>query len=167
MPGAETLRNSAGQWQVSRRKFFSDETLQIATSLQVCGSIPILVTLIELLFFLVMIALGFGLAKASYAVGGMWLAVPSFIIGVALIPFALFLHVRYRKWAYVGDKFLPPCRCGSDKLKYEKVGTEYHLLCQNCRTRYERQRDEVFVYDNGGRKPYKRLVKWKGWTDEF
>src|SRR5882724_1201611 len=41
------------------------------------------------------------------------------------------------------------CSCGSSAFRYEKVGEKYHLLCQGCRTRYEKRREEVSVFENG------------------
>lgn len=58
---------------------------------------------------------------------------------------------------------MPECSCGNSAFKYEKVGEEYHLLCTGCRTRYEKRRDEVSVFENGVKKPYMRLVKHQGW----
>ena len=49
-------------------------------------------------------------------------------------------------------------------FKVEKVGAEYHLVCQQCKTRYEQRRGEVWIFDGGEKKPYKRLVKHKGWV---
>jgi len=120
-------------------------------------------TLIELFVFIVMISLGYNSAKLFYHIGGLWLAIPGFIAGVALIPFSLFLYDRYRKWAYRGDAWMPDCSCGSSKFKFEKVGTEYHLLCQGCRMRYQKRRNDVSIFENGVTRPYKRLVKYKGW----
>ncbi len=100
-------------------------------------------TLIEMLLFIAMIALGVCLAKALYPIGEFWLAVPGFIVGMLLIPSLFFVHHRYRRWAYLGDKLMPDCSCGGEEYKYEKTEEEYHLLCQRCRTRYEKRKDEV------------------------
>jgi hypothetical protein len=120
-------------------------------------------TLIELLVFILMITLGTSAAKALYPMGGFWLAVPGFIAGVFLIPSIGFIHNRYRRWAYLGDKWMPECSCGSSNYKYERVGDEYHLLCQQCKKRYEKRREQVLVYEDGQTRPYKRLVKHQGW----
>ncbi len=102
-------------------------------------------TLIELIIFIAMIATGTFLARAIYPIGGLWLAVPGFIAGVALIPSMFFAHDRYRRWIYRGDKWMPECSCGNSVFKYEKIGDEYHLLCRRCKTRYEKHRGEVWV----------------------
>jgi hypothetical protein len=122
-------------------------------------------TLIELLTLLLMLGIGVGAAHALFPVGGLPLAIPGFIAGVALIPLTAFAYDRYRKWAYLGDKWMPDCSCGSADFKYERVGAEHHLLCQRCRTRYEVRRGSAFVFDGSVKKPYKRLVKHQGWID--
>jgi hypothetical protein len=121
-------------------------------------------TLIELLVPILMIALGACAAKALYPMGGLWLAIPGFLAGILLIPLIGFIHNRYRRWAYLGDKWMPECSCGSSEYKYERVGEEYHLLCQQCRKRYEKRREQVSVYEEGQKRPYKRLVKHQGWV---
>ncbi len=120
--------------------------------------------LIELLLFLAMIAIGGALAWVLYPVGGLWLAVPGFLVGLLLIPSIFFTYHCYRTWAYRRDHPMPDCSCGSREYKYEKVSEEYHLLCQRCKTRYERRHDEVSVFENGLMKPYKKLVKHQGWV---
>ena len=120
-------------------------------------------TLFDLIFFVTMILIGVGLAKVLYPIGGFWLGIPGFVAGVLLIPSMFFAYNRYRRWAYLGDKWMPDCSCGSAKYKVEKVGEEYHHVCQGCRTSYEKCRDQVSVFENGVKKPYKRLVKHQGW----
>jgi hypothetical protein len=121
------------------------------------------VSAIELLFFVAMTAIGTVSARALYQVGGTWLAIPGFLAGFALIPSMFLARGRYRRWAYRGDKWMPECSCGSSAFKYQKIGLDYHLLCQGCATRYEKRRGEVWVFENGAKKPYKRLVKHQGW----
>jgi hypothetical protein len=111
-----------------------------------------------------MIALGALVGWAVYPLGWLWLAVPGFVLGVLVIPSILFAHQRYRKWAYVGDHYMPDCSCGSGEYFYEKVGEEFHLLCQGCKTRYEKRLDEVSVFENGEKRPYKKLEKHRGWV---
>ena len=122
--------------------------------------------LVELLFVCAMFLIGGFLAAILYPRGGIWLAVPGFVFGVMLIPLAFRAYIHYRQWAYVGDKDMPNCLCGSDRYRYEQVGTEYHLLCQGCKTRYEKRRDRVFVFSGDSKHFYRRLVKYKGWINE-
>lgn len=121
-------------------------------------------TLIELLYFVAMIAIGIFFGKAMYPIGGFWLATPGFIAGVLLIPFLTFAYDRYRRWAYLGDKPMPDCSCGSTEYVYENIEGKYPLVCQQCRAIYEKRRDQVFVFENGAKIPYKRLVKHQGWV---
>jgi hypothetical protein len=95
---------------------------------------------------------------------GMLLAILGFILGVSIIPAIFVGYFRYRRWAYCGDKSMPECSCGSSVFKHLKVGAEYHLLCQQCKTRYEQRRDEVWIFEDGVKKPYKRLVNHQGWV---
>src|ERR1051326_1348618 len=111
-----------------------------------------------------MIAIGTCLAMALYPVGGIWLAVLGFIAGVLLIPSLFFAHNRYRRWAYLGDKWMPGCSCGNAEYKYEKIGKEYRYVCQQCGANYEKRGDAVSVFENGVKKPYKRLMKHQGWV---
>lgn len=120
--------------------------------------------LIELLFFLAMLALGACLAKALYPVGGAWLAVPGFIAGVLLIPSLFFAYNRYRRWAYLGDKWMPDCSCGGSEYELEKFGEEYRWVCQQCRANYEKRGEEVSVFEGDVKRPYKRLMKHQGWV---
>jgi hypothetical protein len=122
------------------------------------------VTLIELIVFVAMIALGFLLGRAMYHLGGLWLGTAGFVVGVALVPSAFFVYLKCRHWAYRGDAVMPDCSCGGSAFRVQKVGDEYHLLCQQCKTRYEKNDSEVWVVENGVRRPYKRLVKWQGWV---
>ena len=117
---------------------------------------------IELLVFLVMIVLGVLLARTLYP-HGVLPAILGFVAGVAFIPITITAYFKYRRWPYVGDKNMPDCLCGNSTFRYEKVGAEYHLLCRQCKTRYEKRRGDVWVFDGGKKKPYKRLVKHKGW----
>ena len=119
-------------------------------------------TLIELLVFVAEVALGVLLAKTLYSNAGLWGAVCGFLAGVAVIPSIIFVYLKYRRFAYPGHERMPVCTCGGS-LRYEKVGKERHLLCQQCKTRYERRRAEVWVFEDGVRRPYKRMVKWQGW----
>jgi hypothetical protein len=119
-------------------------------------------SLIELLVFFAMIALGTLLARALYP-HGVLPAILGFVGGVALIPGTIKAYFEYRRWLYVGDQSMPDCLCGSSVFKYEKIGTEYRLLCQGCKTRYEQRRGEVWVFDGSEKRPYKRLVRHKGW----
>jgi len=121
-------------------------------------------TLIELIFFIVMIALGVWSATVLYPIGGLWLAIPGFAFGFLFIPGIWYGHAKYREWAYLGDKDMPDCLCGDAEFRYVKVGEESQLLCQQCRTRYERRRDQTWVYEGNEKKPYKRLVKHEGWV---
>ncbi len=73
-------------------------------------------------------------------------------------------YVRYRRWIYLGDKEMPDCSCGSSDFRYHNVGADYYLLCQKCNTRYEKRRDSVWVFEGGERKPYKQLVRHRGWV---
>jgi hypothetical protein len=118
---------------------------------------------IELLAFVAMIALGVLLGRAMYP-QGILPAILGFVVGVAIIPSIVKSYFTYRRWLYVGDKSMPDCLCGTSVFKYEKVGAEYHLLCQHCKTRYEKRLGDVWVFDGGEKKPYKRLVKHKGWV---
>src|SRR5262249_41421203 len=102
-------------------------------------------SLIELLVFLAMIALGVLLARTLYP-HGIRLAIFGFLGGVAFIPCIITAYFRYRRWLYVGDEDMPDCFCGNSTFRYEKVGAEYHLLCQQCRTRYEQRRGDVWVF---------------------
>ena len=120
-------------------------------------------TLFELIFFLINIALGTIAFKWLNNNYGLWLAVPGFFVGLLLIPGMYFAHRYYRKWAYLGDDFMPKCSCGSDNFRAEMVGNDFRSTCQTCRKQYTRQRDEVFIFENDQRKLYKRLVKHKGW----
>src|SRR2546430_1982562 len=99
--------------------------------------------IIEVVFFILMLGIGWLLAKAIYPIGGFWFAVGGFVVGFVTIPMILFAYGRYRRWAYRGDKFTPDCSCGSSEFKYKKVGREYHLLCQQCKTRCERRPDAI------------------------
>ncbi len=117
----------------------------------------------ELITFLLMIGLGIALANVLYSVSGFWLALLGFVAGALLIPAIIFAHGRYRKWAYMGDKWMPECRCGSATYKYEKLEGKFRLVCQHCRTSYEKRKGEVFVLENDLVIPYKRLVKHRGW----
>ena len=120
-------------------------------------------TLIELLFFVVMISIGVTLAKWLYPVGGFWLAVPGFILGVLLIPALLLAHEKYRKWAYLGDKWMPPCTCGNEDYKVEKRNDDFYTVCQRCGAMYDKRKSQVFVVSDGQKKLHKTLVKHKGW----
>ena len=120
-------------------------------------------TLIEATFFAVMCVLGWAAARLVHPIGGFWLSIPGFFAGFLLIPGLGYAYGRYRKWLYRGDADMPACSCGSTKFKYEKVGDEYHLLCQGCKTRYEKRPYEVSVYEGATKKPYKRLVRHQGW----
>jgi hypothetical protein len=121
------------------------------------------VTLIELLSFLVCVSIGAITSIAVYHIGGFWLAIPGFILGFLSIPFLAFSYNRYRKWVYLGDTWMPDCSCGSNKFKYEKIGDEYHLLCQECGAKYKRERHIIWIYENNEKRIYKRMVKFKGW----
>ena len=121
-------------------------------------------SLVELLIFMIMIALGLAGAKVAYPIGGLWLAVPGFVFGFLIIPAAMLAHERYREWAYLGDQWMPDCLCGLAEFKYEKVGEELHMLCRHCLRRFEKRGDQVFIYENDQMRPYKRLVKYQGWV---
>ena len=123
-------------------------------------------TLIELTFFVVMILIGIGSSKIFYSLGGYWLGVPGFFFGVLIIPGIMFAHAKYRKWAYLGDKWMPDCKCGSAEFVYEMVAGRVQLFCKKCRTRYQKQKDQVFIFVNETRQPYAKLVKHQGWTRE-
>jgi hypothetical protein len=120
--------------------------------------------LFELLFFVVSIAIGICLARALYPIGGIWLSVPGFIAGALFIPSLFFAYLRYRRWAYLGDKWMPDCSCGSAEYKYERIEEQYRLICQQCGASYEKHGNKVSVIENGIRKPYKRLMKYQGWV---
>jgi hypothetical protein len=60
---------------------------------------------------------------------------------------------------------MPTCSCGSEDYKYEQMGADYHLVCQQCRTAYDKRRDDVFVFVHDQRIPYRQLVKHKGWIE--
>ena len=119
-------------------------------------------SLIELLVLFAMFELGALLARALYPHGVLF-AILGFVGGSALIPCTIGAYSTYRRWLYVGDRRMPDCLCGNSNFRYEKVGAEYHLLCRQCKTRYEKRRGEAWVFDGGEKKPYKRLVKHKGW----
>jgi hypothetical protein len=106
------------------------------------------VTLIELLALLAIIGLGIMCGRALYPYGILF-AIFGFVGGAAIIPTIIVAHVRYRRWAYCGDKLMPECLCGGSAFAYRKVGTEYHLLCKECETRYEKCRSVVWVFENG------------------
>ena len=118
---------------------------------------------IELLLLFAMIAFGVLLGRALYP-QGILPAILGFVGGFAIIPSIFKAYFEYRRWLYVGDKRLPDCLCGNSVFKVEKVGAEYHRVCQQCKTRYEKRRGEVWIFDGGEKKPYKRLVKHKGWV---
>lgn len=121
-------------------------------------------TLIELLVLLLMVAMGVVIARTLYPIAGMFLAIPGFIAGVMLIPAVIFGYVKYRRRTYCGDKPMPECACGSTAFRYEKIGNGNHLLCRGCRTRYQKRRNVVWVFEGGEKKLYKTLVKHRGWV---
>jgi len=63
--------------------------------------------LIELIFFIVMIALGVFSVTVLYPIGGLWLAIPGFFFGFLLIPGMAYGYAKYREWANHGDKVTP------------------------------------------------------------
>jgi hypothetical protein len=120
-------------------------------------------TVIELFIFVAMIALGVLFARSMYP-HGILLAVIGFACGLAVIPAIWFAYLRYRRWLYVGDKWMPDCVCGSSAFKHERVGSELHLLCQKCERRYQKRRDYVWALNGEEKTRYKQLVKRKGWV---
>lgn len=120
-------------------------------------------TLFEMIGFLLLIAIGYACGKIGVRLFGPWGGF-AFIPGFLLIPSIAMAHARYRKWLYKGDRHMPDCSCGSNAFTYEKVGSEYHLLCKECRVRYERTPDTVFVYHGNEKIIFRRLVKHKGWV---
>jgi hypothetical protein len=121
-------------------------------------------TLIELIIFIILLAIGGFSAWFLRPIGGWWLAIAGFIAGVMLIPGLFFAYDRYRVWAYSGDESMPPCSCGSKEFKVEFVGeNEFHEVCQTCRRHYDKRKDKVYTFTEKNRVPYMRLVKHKGW----
>ena len=116
----------------------------------------------ELLFFVAMIALGIGAATFVYPIGGWWLAIPGFVFAFLFLPGILFVEDRYRKRVYQG-KWMPDCLCGGVEFGYEDVGEEVHLLCRQCKTRYEKLRNQTWIYEGNEKRFHKRFVKRKGW----
>lgn len=101
-------------------------------------------TLIELLVFILNIAIGVWLAIVLQPIGGLWLAFAGFVAGIMLIPGAIISYERYRKWAYCGDDLMPPCLCGSSEFRVEVVGdNDFHNVCQSCGNRYDNRRGKV------------------------
>ena len=122
-------------------------------------------TLIELLMFMVFIACGGLLAGALKPVGGLWLAIPGFIVGFLFLPGMGVAYNRYRVWAYCGDEFMPPCSCGSKEFKVEVVGKNgFHEVCQSCGKHYDKRKDKVYTFEGKERVQYMHLVKHKGWA---
>lgn len=122
-----------------------------------------MMTVIELITLMSMIFLGVFFSRLMYPHGVVF-AVIGFACGFGLIPGTWFAYLRYRRWIYVGDKWMPDCVCGSSEFRYERVGSELHLLCQKCKRRYQKRRDQVWVFNAAEKKPYKQLVKRKGWV---
>ena len=121
-------------------------------------------TLIELIVFIIMLAIGGFVAGILRPVGGLWLAIPGFIAGVLLIPGLSVGYERYRKWAYRGDEWMPPCSCGSTEFEMVAVASkDYHTVCQSCRKHYDKHKDKVHAFEGEERVPYMHLVKHKGW----
>jgi hypothetical protein len=92
-------------------------------------------------------------------------AVIGFVCGFGLVPGIWFVRLKYRRWLYMGDKWMPDCVCGSSEFRYERAGADLRLLCQKCKRRYEKRRDLVWAFNAAGEKEdYKRLLKHKGWV---
>jgi hypothetical protein len=121
-------------------------------------------TLIELIVFVVMISIGVTFSKCAYKVGGFWLAVPGFFLGCLLIPGSILGYERYRKWAYLGDKWMPPCSCGSEEYKPERRNDHFYTICRQCGAVYDKRKNQVFLVVDDQIKLYRTQVKHKGWV---
>lgn len=123
-----------------------------------------IITLIELIILLTMVFSGVLFSRLMYP-HGIVLAVIGFVCGFGWIPGLWFAYVTYRRWLYVGDNWMPDCVCGSSEFRYERIGSELHLLCQKCKRRYQKRRDQVWAFNATGEKEhYKQLLKHKGWS---
>ena len=122
-------------------------------------------TLIELLMLIVFIACGGFLAGVLHPIGGLWLSIPGFVVGLLFLPGLGSAYNRYRVWAYCGDELMPPCSCGSKEFKVEVIGkNEFHEVCQSCGKHYDKRKDKCYTFNGDARIPYMHLVKHKGWT---
>jgi hypothetical protein len=116
-------------------------------------------TLIELIVFIVMLALGGVVARLLYPIGGLWTAIPGFVAGLVLIPGIGLVVELYTRWVYRGDYLFPPCVCG----KADFIADGLNTRCQTCGRVYDKRKDGVYVIEGEEKRPYMKLVKHQGW----
>jgi hypothetical protein len=126
-------------------------------------------TLIELLTFIVLIAIGtFGACLMSQYLG--WMGYPlGFIISISLIIGVFALLNYFEQMWRIGKPAFPSCRsgkCTSDDYRYGNEGEEIVCRCK-CGDRYEKVgRRFLFVREDGKRDSYKVWRPFDGWYDE-
>ena len=122
-------------------------------------------TLIELLFFFTMVTLAGLVAGYVHPIGGWLLSIPVFIAGILLLPGVMFALNVYRNWAYCGARLMSPCVCGGNRFKAEMAENGFHMACQQCNRRFDREKNRVYLLSDDDRKPYMELVKYQGWIN--
>ncbi|MES2643170.1 MAG: hypothetical protein V4850_27045 [Myxococcota bacterium] len=119
--------------------------------------------LFEALFIFASLCLGStASAWISGEFGWVW-ALPAFGVFTLVLPGLLVASHAVRRWLYPGGDAGPPCSCGGP-MSYEKVGSESHLCCQSCGTRYERRQGTAWRYDPAGNTVFRRLRMFWGWV---
>ncbi len=121
-------------------------------------------TIFELGFFIMNLAIGSAIAAQLHPIGGYWISIPGFIGGVSLLPvFFTYVYPAWRRFAYCGDKPDPDCKCGNADYALDMKDMILYKTCRHCGRVFIKRYPRVWMIENGEVKPYRRLTLFKGW----